>query len=285
MTAAAALLLAAIAAAATDPLDQKASEWKAHGFEVKERISHPVGKLLVAAAVYENGDASENHFEAYVVLHGKAYLGYSHPTQTERLEIEADATGRGFQDLMKDGSRVIAYRATIRALNASSLYILSYKRFKFRIVGRYPEGRFVSNDGDPLLISRELPLGRFLFAGCENFGTVSQTAFRTRLYAPAKGRFAEVSGKHSVFFDAEIARKEAALAVLRGDLGKNAGEYLGLALSLYYDYAAVGEPRKGWERQKDLFSAPGHAPPAVKACFSSLREGLRVQLGIPSDWR
>jgi hypothetical protein len=288
--AAALLLIAALAApcaaapAPADPLDAKAAEWAAKGFKLKERVTRADGPLVLAAAVYTPESGSGDRLEMYVVLKGKAYLGYTHPSQTEWLDLDGTPSGRSFADLFKDGSRVIAYRSTVRAINSTALNVVRFKNFKFETAGSFPDGRFVDEGGKVLLLSREMPLGRFLFVECDEFGTTSQSAFRTRLYAPAKGRFVDASAKHPGFYAAEIARKEAAIGRLKGDLQKNAGEYLGLTLSLYYDYTARGEARKGWERQAEFFKLPGFAPPRVKACFDAMRKDLRARLQVPSDW-
>ncbi|MDE2510061.1 MAG: hypothetical protein KGL74_02965 [Elusimicrobia bacterium] len=272
------------AAAAADPLDAKTAEWAAKGFSVKDRVVRPDGPVLLAATIYTPADASGDRLEIDVILKGKAYLGYSHPSETEWLDFDDTATGKTFADLFKDGSRVIAYRSTIRAINSTSLNVIRFKNFKFQYVGKFPDGRFLEDGEKVLLADRELPLGRYLMVGCEDFGTTSQSAFRTRLYAPVKGRFIDVSAKHPEFYAAEIARKEAAIERLKGDLQKNAGEYLGLTLSLYYDYAARGEARKGWDRQNEFFKVPGFAPPKVKACFQSMRADLRGRLKVPANW-
>jgi len=281
---AAALAGRAAAAPAPGPLEVKAAEWGAKGFPLKDRVETRVDGLTLAAAAYGAADGSGDRFEAYVVLGGKVYLGYSHPGQTDRIEIDESPEGRGFRDLLGDGSRVVAYRSTIRALNASALNVVAYKKFKFRRVAEFPEGRFARDGDRTLVLARDLPLGRFLSVGCEDFGTISQTAFRTRLYSLKKGGFVESTREHPDLFAAEITRKEAALARLKGDLQKNAGEYLGLALSTYYDYAARGEAREGWDKQKEFFSLPGYAPAKVRACFDTMRRDLRARLGVPAGW-
>ncbi|MFI5345470.1 MAG: hypothetical protein ACHQ51_03760 [Elusimicrobiota bacterium] len=287
--AAAALLLAALAAPgaaapAADPLDAKTAEWAAKGFKPKESVTRTDGPLKLAAVVYTPEHGTGDRLEIYVILKGKVYLGYSHPGDTEWLELDETPMGRTFADLFKDGSRVLAYHATIRAINSTSLYAVRFKNFKFSDAGKFPDGRLLQDGQKTLLLSRELPLGRFLAVDCEDFGTTSQSAFRSRLYAPVKGRFVDVSAKHPEFYAAEITRKEGAIERLRGDLQKNAGEYLGLTLSLYYDYAARGEARNGWDRQHEFFKVPGFAPPSVKACFESIRKDLRGRLKIPADW-
>ncbi len=289
MTRAAAFLCAVLCAAAAsaraaDPLEAKARTWAERGYSLKERVAHDVGGLPVAVAVYASTAGAGDRLEAYVVVSSAAYLGYTHPGRGDRLELDITPAGRGFHDLLGDGSRIIAYHATIPALNASSLELLRYKNFRFTRAASFSEGRFAQDDGRVLIFSRDLPLGRFLSVGCSGFGTISQTAFRTRLYAASRGKFVEVTGLHPRLFDEEIARKEAALERLRGDLQKNAGEYLGLALSLYYDYAARGQARKGWERQGDFFRLPSSAPGSVRACFAAMRGDLRRRLDIPADW-
>ncbi|MBI3564536.1 MAG: hypothetical protein HY079_04995 [Elusimicrobia bacterium] len=285
MTAAVLLLAAALTAAAapaTGPLDAKAAEWEAKGYTLKDRVEKAVDGTVLAVAAYSGADG--DRLEAYVAVKGKAYLGYTHPAANERLEIDESPEGRAFRDLFRDGSRVFAYRSTIRALNASFLDFVAYKRFKFRRVAEFPEGRVVRDGDEALVLARDLPLGRFLSVGCEDFGTISRTAFRSRLYAFKKGGFKDASSAHPAFYAAEIARKEAALGRLKGDLQKNAGEYLGLTLSMYYDYAARGEARKGWERQREFFQVPAMAPASVRACFDAMRADLRGRLAVPADW-
>lgn len=284
---AAALLLARPAAAAdadAAALQAKAAEWEGKGFALKDRVSVPADGMRLAAAVYAGPAGAGDRLEAYVALKGKAFLGYSHPGQGERLELDSTPAGRGFGDLLEDGSRALLYRSTLQVLNASTLHVLRYQRFKFTLAASFPEGRVLDGKGGPFIVSRDLPLGRFLSVGCEDFGTISQTAFRTRVYAASKGRFVDVSARRPELFASEIARKEAALERLRGDLEANAGEYLGLALSIYYDYAARGERRRGWERQGEFFRVPSLAPPRVRSCFQSMRQDLRSRLAIPADW-
>jgi hypothetical protein len=285
---AAALLIAGLARAAppsSGPLDAKARDWAARGYTLKDRASRRIGGLPVAVAVYAKADGSGDRLEAYVVVGSTAYLGYSHRSRHDEIELDATPAGRDFQDLLGDGSRVFAYHATVRALNETSLQLVRYTRFRFAPAGSFPEGRFVQDGGKTLVLSRDLPLGRFLSVGCASFGTISRTAYRTRLYAPSGGRLVEVSARHPALYAEEIARKEAALERLKkGDLQKNAGEYLGLALSLYYDYAARGQARQGWERQREFFQIPAGAPGSVRACFDAMRADLRARLAIPADW-
>jgi hypothetical protein len=169
-------------------------------------------------------------------------------------------------------------------MHSSTLHIIAYKDFKFKRIGVFPEGRWLSRGGRTLVMSKDLPLGRFLQVGCEHFGTIAQNAQRTRYFAPRQDGFVEVSSDQAELYRAEIRRKETLLSHLKSELQKNAGEYLGLALSLYYDYAALGEARAGWARQNDYFAVPGYAGPSAKACFETMRADLRARLSIPKDW-
>lgn len=283
MTSLLALALAAWAGAA-DPLAAPLAEQAAAGWVVRDKVVRGGDPFPLAAVVFGRDGSAGNRLEIYALLKNRAYMVWTHPGAAERLDLDAGPVGRGMPDLLGDGSRIIAYRSTVPALNATTLRLLAARGLKIEAAGVFPEGRFISAGDKTLVAARDLPLGRFLSVGCEGFGTVSQSAFKTTLHAARKGRFADVSSDYPEYYAREIARKEAALARLKGDLEKNAGEYLGLALSLYYDYAARGEARKGWARQVDFFRVPAYAPGAVKTCFTSMREDLRARLRVPADW-
>lgn len=270
--------------AAETAFDQKIAEWTTKGFTVKDSVQKSFKDVTLAAAVYSAADGSGDRLEAYVVLRDKIYLGYSHPASTERLELVDSELGRSFADLFGDGSRVIAYHSTIKALRARTLHVIAFKSFKFKIVRSFSEANFVFLGKKALILERDLPLGRYLSVGCDDFGTISQTAFRSLLFQFKKGGFVEATRNYPDFFASEITRKTEALNRLKGDLQKNAGEYLGLSLSLYYDYAARSEARQGWERQKELFQTPELSSSRAQSCVASMRKDLRGRLGIPADW-
>ena len=135
-----------------------------------------------------------------------------------------------------------------------------------------------------VVIARTLPLGRYLSMGCEDFGTISRSAFKTTLNAPRVGGFVDASSEHPEYYTSEIARKEKMMARLKGELEKNAGEYLGLAIATYYDYAALGRGKEGWTRLREFFTIPALAPASVKTCMASMEKDLRAKLNVPADW-
>jgi hypothetical protein len=278
-----ALLLAGAAGAGASPLDDVDAGWSARGFSVKERVSGEKGDLSVSAAVFSPSAGGGDRLEIHVIAKGKAYLGYTHPSTVERLELDPSPAGR-FADMFHDGSLTLAYRATRASIGATELNVVRWKNFKIERVAVFPEGRFVRLEGGAVVASRALPLGRYLSMGCEDFVTISRTAFKTTLNAPRGGKFVDASSEHPEYYEAEIARKEKAMDRLKGELQKNAGEYLGLAISTYYDYAALGRAKEGWKRLREFFKIPALAPPAVRTCMASMEKDLRGKLKIPAAW-
>lgn len=265
--------------------DAADATWGAKGFSVKERVSGTNGALSASAVIYTPAAGVGDRLELSVVVKKKAYLGYTHPSSAERLEFDPSPAGR-FADMFHDGSTALAYRATRVSLGATELNVLRWKRFKIRRVAAFPEGRFIRLKDGAVVAARTLPLGRFLSMGCEEFTTLTRTAFKTTLHAPrTQGVFEDVSSAHPDYYEDEIVRKEKALARLKGEIGKNAAEYLGLAISTYYDYDTLGRGKAGWTRLREFFKIPALAPASVKACMASMEENLRAKLGIPADWR
>ncbi|MCR4294179.1 MAG: hypothetical protein NUW21_01490, partial [Elusimicrobia bacterium] len=276
-------LLAAGLASAADPLAAVDASWRDKGYQARDRVSGEDGELTANAVIYTPAEGGGDRLEIYVVARGKAYLGFTHPSRIERLEFDPSPAGR-FADMFGDGSMTLAYRATRVALGATELNILRWKRFKIERIAVFPEGRFLRLETGPVVASRELPLGRYLSMGCENFGTISRTAFKTVLSEPRARGFKDVSSKHPRFYRSEIERKEKALGRLRDDLENHTGEYLGLAISTYYDYAAMGRAREGWTRLRAFFKIPALVPASVKTCMAEMERDLRRKLAVPASW-
>lgn len=285
MIAAWGLILAASIASgeAVSPMAAIDAAWLAKGFHSRGQVSAQSSDLSATAAIYTPAEGGGDRLEIYVIARGKAYLGFTHPSRIERLEFDPSPAGR-FGDLFGDGSLTLAYRATRLSLGATELNILRWKRFKIERIAVFPEGRFLLLETGPVIASRELPLGRYLSMGCEDFGTISRTAFKTVLSEPRAGGFADVSSRHPRLYLSEIERKEKALGRLREDIADHTGEYLGLAVSTYYDYAAIGRAREGWTRLRAFFKIPPLVPASVKACMSGMEKDLRRKLAVPASW-
>lgn len=283
MSPALALLLAVAAAAA--PLDAPIAARAADGWVVRDKVLRLTKPFPLGAVVYGRKDgAGGNALEVYGVLKGRAYTIYMHPGSAELLDLDTGPVGRGLPDLLGDGSRVVAYRSTIPTMGATTLRILTVRGLKVDEAGRFPDGRFASIDGKLFVVARELPLGRYLSVDCEDFGALSHNAFKTTVHAPRKGRFVDVSDQYPGFFDSEIARKTAILKRMKDDLPKDSGEYLGLAISLYYDYAARGQARQAWDRQGELIPSYAGVPGRARTCLDVIKTDLRKKLNIPADW-
>lgn len=282
MKRAAVLAALSLCAAAPPPaLRQRAQAWEARGYSVKDRAAVEAGGVSVAAAVYAAPNSGGDKLEAYLVSAGKARLGFSHPFPAEKLEIDASPAAR-WTDLLGDGSRVLAYRAFTPALGSSRLRLLRYRRFKFSVAADLPEGTLQGDGRSALLVAREQPLGRHFLVGCEEAPLAARRAFRSRLYVPRRGRLVEVTGERPDWFRSEVVRKEEALKELRGD-EERLGEYVGLAISLYYDHEALGEAARGWSRLRELVAPPPGAPAAAAACYESARRDLGARLGVPGS--
>ncbi len=271
------------AAETVSPFAAIDAAWAAKGYNAGARVNGVKKELTASAVIFSPSAGGGDRLEVHVVAKDKAYLGFTHPSTVERIEFDPSPAGR-FIDMFHDGSLTLSYRATRASLGATELNILRWKRFKIERVAVFPEGRFVSLKGGAVVAARELPLGRYLSMGCEDFATISRTAFKTTLSAPRNGGFADVSSAHPEYYKSEIARKEKTMARLKGEIEKSAGEYLGLALSTYYDYAALGRAREGWARLREFFKIPALAPAAVKTCMASMEKDLRGKLGVPASW-
>lgn len=276
-------LLLVSASVRANPLEAAEAAWRAKGYSVKDRISAENAGLKASAALYAPGGEGGDRLELHVVVKDRAFLGYTHPSSVDRLEFDPSPAGR-FADLFHDGSLALAYRSTRVSVGATDLNVLRWSRFRIERVAVFPEGRFVRLPGGDVVASRELPLGRYLSMGCEDFGTISRTAFKTTLNAPRGGVFVDVSSEHPDYYRAEIGRKEKVMASLKKELQKNAGEYLGIAISTYYDYAALKRAREGWSRLREFFKLPALAPAAAKTCMASMEKELRSQLKVPASW-
>lgn len=276
-------LLLASASARANPLDAAEAAWRGKGYTVKERISGENAGIKASAALYSPAGEGGDRLEVHVVVKDRAFLGYTHPSSVDRLEFDPSPAGR-FADMFHDGSMTLAYRSTRVSVGATDLNVLRWSRFRIERVAVFPEGRFIRLADGAVAVSRELPLGRYLSMGCEDFGTISRTAFKTTLNAPRDGAFVDVSSKHPEYYRSEIARKEKVMASLKKELQKNAGEYLGIAISTYYDYAALGRAKEGWARLREFFKLPALAPASAKTCMASMEKELRSQLKIPAAW-
>ena len=283
------LLLHAAALAQTTPADpglqSELSALEAQGFKTQQIVSSTVKGVPLSAVLLRNPVKKLDKLNVYARLKARTFLVYTHPTAVDRLELGTDApSGKGWGDLLRDGSRAIAYQATTAGLNKRVLYVLRCSGVKVRRVAAFPEGALQDLDKDGRLeaVSRSLPLGRFFSTGCQEFQTLSQNAFRTRVYRWQGGAFVDASERFPSFYDADIARLQERLSLTPKE--KRPGEFLGDAIATYYDYEAKGERRKGWESLSRRLQPPSVSLPQVAQCLEKAKADLRQKLEIPADW-
>jgi len=295
---------AAFLKGAESGLERELSELKAQGFRPQRAVSDTVKGVPLTAVLFHNPKQGLDKLNVYALLKDRTVMVYSHPSAVDRLEFSRSMlSDREFVNLLRDGSRTIVYHAATPGLNKRVLYILrcggqgaagtfgralSYPGRgggpRVRRVAAFPEGtlRDVDDDGRLEIVSRALPLGRFFSVECEDFQTLAQTAFQTRIYSWRDGRFVDVSAKFPAFFESDIARLEERLALIPKE--KRPGDYLGGAVAVYYDYTAEGKRRKGWERLCELLKPPPIPIPRLAECINKVKTDLRRKLGIPADW-
>lgn len=269
------LALSANAAEINDPFASRAEFWKERGFSVRERISRTDGPYTAGVIVYAG--AAGDRLEVYVLYKGRDIAAYSHPSGSDRLELDPSPAGR-FSDLFGDGSRAVAYYSRASGLG-SALHVLRWRNAKISRAAKFPGGRVERVGATAVFSSRTQPLGRYFSAGCDDMGAVSRTIVKTALYVPRGKSFTRVDAEHPEFFEREIAHKEKKLAALPGGFEKSTGDFIGLAVSIYYDQAAVGRKKEGWEQLRARLAPPGYAPRSVKNCLRSLEKELQQKLG------
>ena len=249
------------------------------GLKPARILSQKVGGAVLHAVIFHDGNLDVDKFNVYTERAGKAVMVYTHPSGIEKQELHASVKPEGFPELLEPGAKTLAYYTLVPGLGARTLHVLRYDKPRFRQAGEFPEGRIEDSTGGRVFIARELPLGRFLSTGCENFDTMTKAAYRTDVYVWKNGRFVEVSSSHPKIYQRQIAQTEESLSLLQKE--KHPGEYLGLAISLYYDHAALGEREAGWNRLSSALKAPRTMVPGVASCIKTVKDGLRRKLSTP----
>jgi len=275
------------APAPVDPaLESALAPLAAQGLLPQRLISDTVKGVRLTVVLLRDDARSLDKLNVYALIKDKPVLVYTHPSVVDRLEISRSMlSDREFTNLLRDGSRTIVYHATTPGLNTRVLHVLRCTGARVRRIASFPDGRLkdIDEDGRMEIISRNLPLGRFFTVGCEDFQTMAQTASQLRISRWTDGRFVDVSAQFPGFFDEDIAGLEEHLALIPKE--KRPGDYLGSALAVYYDYAAKGAQRQGWERLNALLKPPSTSVPRLTRCLEQVKADLRQKLAIPLDWK
>ncbi|MBI3548833.1 MAG: hypothetical protein HY078_07335 [Elusimicrobia bacterium] len=273
-----------------DPLAKEKAQMKAAGYEVERVVSSMFGKVKLIAVLYrETGAAGLHRLKAFSVKGGRPSLIYIEVSPTVRISFDAVHDANTLPALFGEKSPFFAYTKEIPGLNRRSLILLRYdaKADKWRPApgSPYDSGALQDMDGDgvPELVTRSLPLGNFFTIECRDFQTMTRTAFRTRIHRWAGGRFSESSREFRSFYEDDLRRLKGELDAADPRKTNDYGAALGLGLSIYYDFAELGEPREGWAQFSKAFTPRGQFPP-ISTCIKKIKSDLRGNLGIPDEW-
>lgn len=241
------------------------------------------GKLR--ATVFRKDDGAQR---LYVTLDNGAAVKTLHMELGGAQAIELDAihdTGK-LPDLAGDSSRVVAFRLRAPALGQESLVVLRWAGGKLDKTARLPGGRFTDVDGDGRLevVTRERPLGPLFTISCSSFHTMAQAAWRSEVYEWRQGRLEKASERYKPFFDRRIAETKREAAGIDARATDDYGGFLGLTLSVYFDYAASGRAREGWGEFRKLYPVRASDPGPVKKCLAQMESELKRRLNIPDGW-
>jgi len=276
----------ASAAGVSGPMGREYRRMERKGYTPYQKASAAVSGGTLLAVVYRK-PPDGSWLNVYFVTRGKASLIKMKPGSSYDISLASIHEGGRLPDIIGDGSRIIAYRTSFSGVDQDYLVLLRYAKGRVVHVRRLPFGRFEDVDGDGIheIVSRYRPLGQFFMVGCESFMRMAQGAFRTSIHAWRDGNLVLVSKRYPGYFADHIRelREDLSLIDLRsGDA--DPGEFLGFALSIYFDHDELGRSELGWQEFKKAFPLRRSDPKRVKKCMRQVEEQLREKLRIPDDW-
>lgn len=289
----AALLLAAFAlsavegpaAAASRAYQAELARIALQGYRPSESAETAASQGTLRATVFRKDDGAQR---LYVTLDNGTAVKTLHMELGGAQGIELDRVHEGgkLPDLAGDSSRVIAYRLSAPALGQESLVVLRWAGGKLDKTARLPGGRFEDVDGNGRLevVTRERPLGPLFTISCSSFHTMAQSAYRSDVYEWRQGRLDKASDRYKAFFDRRIADTKRQAAGIDARATDDYGGFLGLTLSVYFDYAASGRAREGWGEFRKLYPVRASDPGPVKKCLAQMESELKRRLNIPDGW-
>lgn len=287
MTAAllAALLCAAPAAAASRAYQGELARIAQQGYRPSETAEAALSQGILRAVVFAKEGGSQR---LYVTLDNGTAVKTLHMELggAQAIELDRIHAGGKLPDLAGDSSRVIAFRLTAPALGQESLVVMRWAGGKLDKTARLPGGRFEDVDGDGRLevVTRERPLGPLFTISCSSFHTMAQSAYRSDVYEWRQGRLEKASDRYKAFYDRRIADTKRQAAAIDARATDDYGGFLGLTLSVYFDYAASGRAREGWGEFRKLYPVRASDPGPVKKCLAQMESELKGRLNIPDGW-
>lgn len=278
--------LLSLPSAAAPPLSQEEQKMAGQGFSLVRKAAAKLGPSALVAHLYSKEGGGREYLKVYLVSKSRAKLLFLEPGFSKKLALDPIHKTGQIPDLMQDGSRVLAYHETLPAVGQETLVLLRYSGGALERLGDLPYGRLQDLDskGPPEVVSRSRPLGQFFQLECESFHSMAQSAFRTEVRAFRGGEVVPVSKEFPRLYEDDIRALEAKLAATDPRKTQDYGGFLGSALSLYFDYEALGRGKEGWGRFRAMFEPHAGDSAAAKRCLSEMETELKTRLDIPSDW-
>jgi len=280
------LPLICLSSFAATPLRQEEKKMADQGFRLIDKAAAKLGPSSLVAHLYAKEGGRREYLKVYLSSPSKARLLFLEPGFSKRLALDPVHEGGEIPDLMKDGSRVLAYHEALPAVGQETLVLLRYSGGRLARLADLPYGRFAELDGKapPELVSRSRPLGRFFQIECETFHSMARSAFRTSVHALREGRLVPASGEFPRLYEDDIRALESRLSSADPRKTQDYGDFLGAALSLYFDYEALGRGKEGWGRFRSLFEPHAGDSAIAKRCLGEMEAALKTRLNIPPDW-
>lgn len=256
------------------------------GYAVAEHASVLVPEGRLAVVVYRKSGGAPRLGVTLVTDRGQRLL---HMKIGSSFDISLASIHKkgSIPDLMGDLSRIVAYQTAMTGVSQETLHLLRYHEGALEALPALPFGRFedIDQNGTLEIVSRERPLGQFFMIGCESYMRRAQDAFRTSIHAFRQGRLVRVSKSYPWYYENSRKQMLARLDAIDLRSGQaDPGQYLAVALSIYYDYEEMGRAREGWKEFRRLNPARPADPPPVQRCMKEVELTLRKRLKIPSDW-
>ncbi|MFA5139551.1 MAG: hypothetical protein WC728_10000 [Elusimicrobiota bacterium] len=286
---AAALILSSLLCAssfAATPLQQEKEKMAGQGFALVRQATARLGPSSLVVHLYAKEGGGREYLRVFLVSKSKAKLVFLEPGFSKNIRLDPVHKNGLIPDLLRDGSRVLAYHETLPAVGQETLVLLRYSGGGLARLADLPYGRLEDLDakGPPEVVSRSRPLGQFFQIECESFHSMAQSAFRTTVHAFREGRLVPVSKEFPRLYEDDIRALEAGLSSTDPRKTQDYGGFLGSALSLYFDYEELGKGKEGWGRFRALFEPHAGDSAVAKRCLGEMETELKTRLGIPPDW-
>ncbi|MBI3300127.1 MAG: hypothetical protein HYZ75_18325 [Elusimicrobia bacterium] len=278
-------LALAFPAAASGPIDVEMARLAAQGFRPSGGATARTRKGEVWAAMLRREDGTQR---LYLYIHDSRKVKTLHMELggSQKLELDSIHDGGDLPDLEGDGGRIVALRTIMPGLDQETLVVLRVINGGVEKLGRVSGGRFKDIDGDGRLeiVGRERPLGALFSMSCRSFHTMAQAAWRTTVHILERGKLVKASERFTPFYDKRIAAERRELSGIDARATDDYGGFLGLTLSLYFDYEQSGRSRQGWGEFRRLFPVKDSDPAPVKRCMQQMEGVIKDKLDIPADW-